>query len=109
MTISTPKASPDYAIDSSTAVAPTCDSGEEYFEDTHNDIHHESSTAISNMINNVQPSQCASFENSDSMRTPPSTSNHTTKKARTDNGCENIETESAVAVSARAHSHTVTD
>ena len=71
MTTSTPNTSPHYDIDSSTAVAPTYDSGEESFEDASNDIHHETTVAISNVANNIQPSQCASFENSDNIHAQP--------------------------------------
>ena len=53
MTTSTPKGLPDYDIDSSTVVAPTCDSGEESLEGASNDIRHEATTAIANMTNDI--------------------------------------------------------
>ena len=108
METSKSKAFLDYAIDSSTAVEPTYDSSEESFEDVSSDIHHEASTATSNVIINIQPSQDAIFENSDKIHTPPSTPKKSGKNARTDNGSENSETEGAIAVRTGVGSHTTT-
>ena len=80
MSTSKSNAVPSYAIDCSTAVKPTCDSSEESFEETSNVMHQEPATAISNMVNNIPPSQDVNFVNSDKTHTPPSTTKRSEKK-----------------------------